>query len=363
MTILKNKITTRKVLLSFLAVFVFLLMSAILSNNSKILHSASSTFSVLGALNSLNQNSLDSNSNKTAVTPFVLNPAGDRLILNRPMGLNFTMTGELYVADLLNKRLRFFKKGKQFPEAGKIESSFLLPWSLDLDLKSNIYVSDTGKNQIISITNAGEVKYIGTKGKRPGTFNIPTGICIDEPRQRLLVADFANHVVQILSLDGTFLGHIGGTTSSGLFGKPGRLEGEFRGPSDVDVDSFGRIYVADKENSRIQIFHSGGNFITTFGQAGAAKGRFNKPSGLCVDHNGDIYICDTFNNRIQIIKSPFATAMKPQYKVIKVLTTDQYTTGAMKVPNKCAIANDGTLYVADTGNNRIIAFPKSLLKG
>jgi DNA-binding beta-propeller fold protein YncE len=334
--------------------------------SSSLLHCADEPFSILDALKERNNHSTPSSLSSqpsTTECPVVLNPAGDLLILNRPMGLAFNLTGELYVADLLNKRVRKFPQGQQFPSSEKIESKFLLPWSLALDRKSNIYVTDTGRNQIIAIPPSGKPKNIGTKGQRPGTFNIPTGICVDEQRQRLLIADFANHVVQMLAFDGTFLGHIGGTTSGGLFGKAGRLEGEFRGPADVAVDSYGKIYVADKENSRIQIFQAAGRFIVTFGQAGAARGRFNRPSGLCLDHHGNIYVCDTFNNRVQIIKAPFATAMEPQFDVIKVLSTDKYPhLGPMKLPNKCAISNDGSLYVADTGNNRIIRFPPSMLE-
>lgn len=333
--------------------------------SSFLLYGADKPFSILDALNNKGRSgtiSLATGSGVPTAKPLVLNPAGDLLILNRPMGLAFNLTGELHVADLLNKRIRVFSKGQQFPTSRKIESKFLLPWSIALDRKSNVYVADTGRNQIIIIPPSGKPKHIGTKGQRPGTFNIPTGICVDEQRQRLLVADFANHVIQMLAFDGTFLGHIGGTTRGGLFGKAGRLEGEFRGPADVAVDSYGRIYVADKENSRIQIFHAAGQFIVTFGQSGAAKGRFNRPSGICIGHNGNIYICDTFNNRVQIIKAPFATAMKPHFEVIKVLSTENIGLGSMKLPNKCAISNDGFLYVADTGNNRIICFPPSMLE-
>ena len=335
--------------------FIGLFMAVVFLGN---IHSgnADSDFSILSALSE--KSTLSPGNEQKKKEPWVLNPAGDLIILNRPVGLAFDITGKLYASDLLNKRIRIFKEGNPFPEKKQIKGYFSLPWSLDLDRTGNMYITDTGKNQILIISQDPKPKFIGTKGQRPGTFNIPTGICIDEDRQRFLVADFANHVIQILSLDGTYLGHIGKTDRNGLFGKSGRLEGEFCGPSDVDIDSYGRIYVADKENSRFQIFHASGRFIASYGQSGAAKGRFNRPSGICIGPNGDVYICDTFNDRIQILRSPFAGAMEPEFEVIRVIKPDRRSkTGPLKVPNKCVISNDGNLYVSDTGNNRIIVFP------
>ena len=300
---------------------------------------------------------------KKKPTPKILNPAGDRLLLNRPMGMDFDTSGKLYVADLINRRIRIFEPGKEIPTKKTIQCGLLVPWGLALDDSDRIFITDTGVHQIRLISAEGKAKAtIGRKGRAPGNFSIPAGVAIDEMRQRLLVADFANHAVQILSFDGTFLGHIGAIGQSGRLGASGRREGEFRGPAGVAVDGMGRIYVTDKENCRVQIFHSTGGFIATFGHPGATAGNFDRPSGICVDEDGAIYVCDTFNSRVQIFEPPFAAALEPTFKVRQVISGKKLTGGPFKLPNACAVSPSGDLYVADTGNNRIVVYPYELIE-
>ena len=295
--------------------------------------------------------------------PKILNPAGDRLLLNRPMGMDFDTSGKLYVADLINRRVRIFSPGKEIPDKKTIECGFQVPWGLAIDDSDRIYITDTGVHQIRLIDAEGKPQAtIGRKGRAPGNFSIPAGVAIDESRQRLLVADFANHAVQILSFDGTFLGHIGAIGQSGHLGASGRREGEFRGPAGVAVDGMGRIYVTDKENCRVQIFHASGGFIGAFGHPGATAGNFDRPSGICVDEDGAIYVCDTFNSRLQIFEPPFAAALEPSFKVRKVITGKELTGGPLKLPNACAVSPSGDLYIADTGNNRIVVYPFELIE-
>ena len=120
---------------------------------------------------------------------------------------------------------------------------------------------------------------------------------------------------------------------------------------------------AHLENCRIQIFHPDGGFIAAFGQPGAAPGNFDRPSGLAIDEDGLVCVCDTFNSRVQVFASPFATALEPKLRVRAVLTGADLPGGALRLPNKCAFAPDGTLYVSDTGNNRVVTFPAQTFSG
>ncbi|HLE26306.1 MAG TPA: hypothetical protein VI935_11780, partial [Thermodesulfobacteriota bacterium] len=84
------------------------------------------------------------------------------------------------------------------------------------------------------------------------------------------------------------------------FGSFGLGDGQFNGPSGIEVDGTGNIFVADFGNNRIQKFDSSGNFLLSFGTLGSGDGQFNGPSGVEVDSTGNIYVADTFNNRIQV---------------------------------------------------------------
>jgi PEGA domain/NHL repeat len=90
----------------------------------------------------------------------------------------------------------------------------------------------------------------------------------------------------------------------------GSGNGQFNGPEAVAVDSSGNIYVADKNNNRIQKFNSSGTFLITWGGSGSGSGQFSKPEGIAVDSSNYVYVADTGNNRVQKFSSTgsFVTA-------------------------------------------------------
>ena len=84
------------------------------------------------------------------------------------------------------------------------------------------------------------------------------------------------------------------------FGTFGVGNGEFDRPFDVAVNNHKQIYVADRNNNKIQVFDSSGNFLTEFGSLGTGDGQFDHPGGIAI---GSIVISDDFNFRIQVFDS------------------------------------------------------------
>ncbi len=125
------------------------------------------------------------------------------------------------------------------------------------------------------------------------------------------------------------------------FGSTGNGNGQFSQPAGVAVDASGRIYVADQQNHRIQIFDPAGSHVATMGgpNQGAGNGQFNQPTGVAVDGSGTIYVADTSNNRIQIFNSS-------RNHVANIM-------GGFFLPNGVAVDASGNIYVADTGNGDI----------
>ncbi|MBD3182465.1 hypothetical protein GF312_09250, partial [Candidatus Poribacteria bacterium] len=72
-----------------------------------------------------------------------------------------------------------------------------------------------------------------------------------------------------------------------------------REPAGVAVDNSGNVYVADRDNHRIQKFDSEGTFKIQWGNYGWDPGQFRGPAGICVDSSGNVYVADTWNDRIQ----------------------------------------------------------------
>jgi tripartite motif-containing protein 71 len=87
------------------------------------------------------------------------------------------------------------------------------------------------------------------------------------------------------------------------WGTLGIGDGQFHTPYGIDVDSTGNVWVADRNNARIQKFDKNGNFLLKFGSLGAEEGQFVDPEHLAIDSNGYVYVSDRGNNNIQVFKS------------------------------------------------------------
>lgn len=137
------------------------------------------------------------------------------------------------------------------------------------------------------------VVQLGKRGNKDAEFQSPYAIDLDE-QGNLYVIEYANHRVQKLNPQGTFMMK---------FGKKGSDDGEFKNPCGIALDGQRRICVADTCNHRIQMFDSQGNFVFKFGRKGGKDGEFKNPYSVDLDERGNIYVTDTLNHRIQKFES------------------------------------------------------------
>ena len=139
------------------------------------------------------------------------------------------------------------------------------------------------------------------------------------------------------------------------WGSQGTGPGQFTNPRGLAVDKEGRVYVADSNNHRIQVFDANGQFITQWGGQGAGPGQFQEPWGVAVDQDGNVYVADTWNHRIQKFDSKGKFLL--QWGTFG--NTQGSITGQENVfygPRDIAIDAAGDLYVTDTGNKRVMKF-------
>jgi DNA-binding beta-propeller fold protein YncE len=137
-----------------------------------------------------------------------------------------------------------------------------------------------------------------------------------------------------------------------VFGAPGSSPGHLRQPADVYVDAQGAIWVADAKNNRIDKFDAAGNFLASAGQAGNGPGRFTEPWGVAVDGQGNVYVADTWNHRI--------VQLGPDLKFVRTWGQPAVQTNPGPLllfgPRDIVLAADGSLWVSDTGNKRLIHY-------
>jgi len=116
--------------------------------------------------------------------------------------------------------------------------------------------------------------------------------------------------------------------------------GGMKEPRGAAVDSLGRLWVADFGNSRLRLFDSTGGYLGGWGGPGNGTYGFHDPCAVAI-RGEDLYVADTWNGRIQ------SFTISGQWKA---------TIAGLSAPRGIATAGDGTVWVSDTGNHRVIAY-------
>ena len=205
-----------------------------------------------------------------------------------PVGIDIDAEGRIYVADADLKMVVIFDEDGD--EEQRITGLFTRPTGVTI-LGDNLYVVDTGSNEVFEFTLSGEMlARFGNRGSGPGEFNFPVFVASADS---LYLVDAMNFRVQVLSNTGKYL--------SG-FGSQGTSIGHFAHPKGIALDSDRNIYVADALMDIVQIFDASGQLLLVVGGAGNLPGQFNNPSGVHVDRKDRVYVADALNGRVQIFQ-------------------------------------------------------------
>ena len=177
---------------------------------------------------------------------------------------------------------------------GKVMKNFgagyVFPHAAVPDRNGNVWIVDgqarDGQgNQVMKLSPDGKVLLTlgkaGQGGKGLDVFDQPTSVAI-APNGDIFVAEghaptFGNSRIMKFDKNGTFIK---------TFGHLGSGDGEFKSPHVIVFDSQGRLFVADRSNSRVDIFDQDGKFI-------AAWKQFGRPSGIWIDKNDVLYVADS----------------------------------------------------------------------
>lgn len=252
---------------------------------------------------------------------------------NYPGGIAIDATGNLYVADCLNNKIRKISplavvttlagNGSQGAADGTgTAASFFNPTGLAVDQLGNVYVADCYNNKIRKISSTGVVTTIAGNGSLgttdgPGgtaSFNYPTSVAVDGAGL-IFVADYLNHKIRKISTASLVSTFAGSNAPGALNGIGGAAS--FNKPKGIALDALGNLYVADCENQKIRKITSAGLVsdlagIGTFGDVdgGISNAMFSSPTGLAVDALSNVYVADYENSKIRKI-SPSEYSISP----------------------------------------------------
>jgi DNA-binding beta-propeller fold protein YncE len=182
-----------------------------------------------------------------------------------------------------------------------------ITWSevaaVGVDTRDRVYVFNRGAQPVVVFDRDGT--YLHSWGA--GLFRRPHGLTIG-PDDSLYTTDDSDHTVRKFTPEGTLLMTLGtsgrpsdtGATSVD-FRTILRSAGPFHYPTSVALAPDGEIYVADGYgNARIHKFAPDGRLILSWGQPGGGPGEFRIPHGIAVNARGDVYVADRENSRIQV---------------------------------------------------------------
>lgn len=241
---------------------------------------------------------------------------------NSPFGICVDVTGNVYVADKGNNIIRKISTdgvvstlaGSSMGYANGIGNSarFNSPFGVCVDITGNVYVADYGNHKVRKISPAGLVTTLAgsNQGFEDGVstnakFNYLRGICIDN-YGTVYVADYSNHKIRKISNNG-FVTTIAGSTI-GYVNGVGALA-QFNYPSGISIDTSGNLFVVEEYNHTVRKIKGSGD-VTTF--AGTLPGfldgpvaiaKFFQPCGIFVDALNDVYISDQSNQKIRKISN------------------------------------------------------------
>lgn len=272
-----------------------------------------------------------------------------------PRALASDPAGDTYVADTANDRIEVFDTTGSYlrtlGSSARGPAELTAPRGLAVDPTGRLLVSDTVGNRVETFA-PGTDAYAGQwtlAGGHSAGFNAPAGIAVD-PRGSVYIADQGNERLARLWGDGTFLSELGGPAALG--GAQLNAAGSVAVAAGPDL-----TYVADAGHNRVLVYRPDGSLLARWGAgegsgaAGSGPGAFSHPDAVAVDSAGDVYVADTGNNRV--------VELSGSGSVLYQWGSRGAGDGRFHSPTGIAVDGAGDVYVVDSEDNRVEEFDRT----
>jgi ABC-type multidrug transport system ATPase subunit/sugar lactone lactonase YvrE len=253
-----------------------------------------------------------------------------------PRAVHVGIHEEIFVLDNVGRVL-------VFDSAGKLQRHWWMPDYADGRPEKicqfrdgRLAVADTHYHRIVFFDAEGNVLALrGRLGRDPGEYIYPVAVVEDDAENYYVCEYGSNDRIQKFDREGNFLLQFGGF---------GTEKGEFQRPSGI-VWRAGKVYVVDAFNSRIQVFSDEGAFLEILAD-GNESAALNSPYDITADANGDLFVVEYGAGRVS--KFDGAGKLLGRYGSIG------FKEGQFSTPWGIAIDRQSRIYVADTGNRRLV---------
>jgi hypothetical protein len=314
--------------------------------------------------------------------------------LNTPTGVAENPNDHsLYIADTLNNRIRKVTQSSQnnfsldvistlagngtagYGGDGNPATSAELnhPGGVAVDPSGNVYIADSGNNRIREVAaSTSKISTIAGNGTC-SSLCLPTGIAYyaNGTNQYLFISDTGHNVVRQLNLGTHVLSTFAGNGQVGSSGDTGlATNAKLAGPTGVATDTIGDVYIADSGNCRVRVVETNLDIYAFAGTGSCGFGgdagsptsaQLKVPTGIGVDPLGDVFITDTGNSRIRAVTGAIAgNTASATIATYAGTTTPGYsgdggaaTSAQLRLPTGDLAADGSTVYFADTFNQRV----------
>jgi len=240
--------------------------------------------------------------------------------------------GRVFVFQRAPEPVLIFQRDGTFVRAWGA-GEFTSPHGCRFDPEGNLWLTDNADHRVLKYTPEGKLlATFGTKGQAGEDathFNKPTDIAF-APNGDVYISDgYGNSRVVRFSHEGKYLG---------AWGRKGTGEGEFNLPHSVVIDRTGKVYVADRENARVQVFTPEGKFLTQWHDTG-------HPYGLYLTPDQRLYLTDGLANTLSVFDLTG--------KRLSRMGSAGTGAGEYKLPHLLTVDDQGAVYVCEVNGKRV----------
>jgi sugar lactone lactonase YvrE len=315
----------------------------------------------------------------------------DQVLFTHAVGLySDPASGKVYIADTGNHRIRLLDQGQVTTLAGSTpgfadgpadQALFLLPTGIAVLPDGSVVITDAnhrvrrlvldadgpGLHRVSTLAGTGQPDLVDGPADQ-AAFSSPSGVAVMTDGT-VLVADTGNHRVRrvVQGGQGGYLVQSVAGDVQGVADGPAATAALFDTPNGLTMEPSGSLLIVDSANGRLRRLTPGtdgdlaSGTVTTvagrghFRDGAGAQAVLASPAQAALLPSGDLIFADGGNHRVRVVRDPFGTPR------VETLAGDggagdrdgPALFARFMLPAAVAVAADGTVYVADTGNNRI----------